>query len=115
VELKKSLKILKNNFLKNEEICNTLYHNYPHLIHLSEKQLCIYFDVTTIVALKHIKKQIAIDKTSIQNICNCLDSKQQNKDLYSSLNSAKKQVKLSQIKLTIYPCPDTRGWHLSKV
>jgi len=115
VELKKSLKILKNDFIQNKEICHILYHNYPHLIHLSEKQLCIYFEVTTIIELKYIKKQMYTDKIAIQNICSCLDAKQQSKDLYASLHSAERQIKLSQTHLSIYPCPNTRGWHLSKV
>ncbi|MBN2824667.1 MAG: hypothetical protein JXQ76_05040 [Campylobacterales bacterium] len=50
-------------------------------------------------------------------ICICQDSKGEFKTLYPTQTKASQQAKLlfetKGIKLKIYPCPDTLGWHLS--
>ena len=114
MELKKSLITLKNDLAQKEEIQNTIYHNYPHLIQLSQKQLCIYFEINTLTELIHIQKHVINIHDTNENICKCLDSEGNIKDLYISKSSAKKQTHFSQVKLIVYPCPNTKGWHLSK-
>ena len=114
MNLKKSLQTLKEELSKKEIILKRIHDNYPHLIHLSEQQLCIYFEVKTILALEEIEIQQTNPQTDTLPICTCTDSQNKIKDLYVSEKSAYKQAHLSGKKLMIYPCPSTSGWHLSK-
>ena len=114
MNLKKSLQTLKNDLLQKEVILKRIRDNYPQLIHLSEQQLCIYFEVKTILALKEIETQQTNPQIDALPICTCTDSQNKIKDLYVSERSAYKQAHLSGKNLIIYPCPATSGWHLSK-
>jgi hypothetical protein len=114
LNLKKSLQTLKNDLQKKEDIRKRIHDKYPQLIHLSEQQLYIYFEVKTILALKEIEIQQNIPQIDALPICTCTDSQNKIKDLYVSERSADKQAQLSGKNLKIYPCPATTGWHLSK-
>ncbi len=50
--------------------------------------------------------------------CSCFDRNGSGKDLYSSKASAEMRAKIlsaeNHIKLTVYKCPEERGYHLSK-
>jgi len=52
------------------------------------------------------------------NRCSCLDRNGSNKDLYDSKGSAEKRAKIlfseSGVKLSVYKCPEEKGYHLSK-
>lgn len=80
-------------------------------------------------SLKTIKKHLANQKKKkttelIQDnpeqefYCNCKDTNANQKNLYVSYKDAQKEVehllKTQQLSLNIYPCPNVRGWHLTK-
>ncbi len=114
MNLKRSFQTLKNDLQKKEALLKRIHDNYPHLLHLSEQQLCIYFEVKTILALEGIETRQTTPQTGALPICICTDSQNKIKDLYISERSAHKQEKISGKKLMTYPCPTTSGWHLSK-
>ena len=52
------------------------------------------------------------------NYCDCKDSHGNPKKLYSSKSEAEYMARLressSVVKLTVYPCPHSNGYHLTK-
>jgi len=116
---------MKNGIGKKEETLKALQKTYPHLSHLPEAQILTYFDVDTMDELneyiKHIKESTQPhDNFPLQDnqLCSCTDSKGQPKDLYNSEESAQKEANAlatqKRLQLSVYPCPDGCGWHLSK-
>ena len=116
---------MKNNIAKKEETLKALQKTYPHLSHLPEAQILAYFDVATMDELneyiKHIKESAQPhDNLPLQDsqLCSCADSKGQPKDLYNSKESAQREANVvatqKKLSLSVYPCPDACGWHLSK-
>ncbi|HSR74657.1 MAG TPA: hypothetical protein VLL31_07420 [Sulfurovum sp.] len=117
-----SLQTLKTDIAKREALLKTLCSLYPNLIGYSEAQLSAYFGLRTPEELyQHIE--------NIQNpptphpesfdqqeytICSCTDAKGYPKSLYETEASAQKEMELTKIKLSIYPCPSGCGWHLTK-
>jgi len=114
MNFKRALQTFKNDLQKKEAILKRIHDNCPHLLHLSEQQLCIYFEVKTIDALKKIEIQQTTPQIDSLPICTCTDGRNKIKDLYASERSANKQAHFSSRKLIIYPCPTTSGWHLTK-
>jgi len=123
--MEKSLQAIKNEIVQKEETLKALQKTHPHLAHLSESQLLAYFNLATMDELneyiKHIKKSTqAHDDLSLHGnqLCSCTDSKGHPKDLYHSEESAQKEANIlaiqQKLSLTIYPCPNHCGWHLSK-
>ncbi len=123
--MEKSLQAIKSKILKKEVLLKVLHKTHPHLTHLSESQLLIYFDIDTMNELskylKYLKRstQAHADLSSQDSkLCSCTDSRGQLKDLYHSKESAQKEIELlsgqHKPSLSIYPCPNHCGWHLSK-
>jgi len=125
LNLEKSLQTLKNDIAKKEETLKALQKTHPHLAHLSETQILTYFEVHTMDELnKHIK-HIKVSTPPHDNfplkdnqLCSCTDSKGQPKDLYNSEESAQREANAlatqKKLSLSVYPCPNHCGWHLSK-
>ncbi len=121
--MKKSLRSLKNSLTDKEKTLKSLWNIYPHLSHLTEVEILIYFEVETIIELKqHLKESTILHldleiKNSDQ--CSCSNSKNQPKDIYVSQEIAQKEAdRLSmhnKVKLKVYLCPSRYGWHLSKL
>jgi len=116
---------MKNDIAKKEETLKALQKTYPHLSHLPEAQILVYFDVATMDELneyiKHIKGSTQPhDNLPLQDsqLCSCTDSKRQPKDLYNSKESAQREANSlatqKRLQLSVYPCPGGCGWHLSK-
>ena len=120
--MKKSLQTLKNNIAKREDVLKALQKTHPHLAHLSEAQILTYFDIhTTDELTKHITliKEFILRLDNLKDqLCSCTDSKGQPKDLYASEEFAQKEADVlaiqKRVKLKVYACPDSSGWHLSK-
>ena len=112
---------MKNSIAKKEETLKALQKTYPHLCHLPEAQILAYFDVATMDELKHIKESTQPhDNLPLQDsqLCSCTDSKGQPKDLYNSKESAQREANTlatqKRLSLSVYPCPDGCGWHLTR-
>ncbi|MDM5264602.1 hypothetical protein PF327_10395 [Sulfurovum sp. XTW-4] len=125
MHLKKSLQTIKSELVKNEEILKHLQKSHPHLAHLSEDQILKYFNVQSLHELnghmEQIKKsqELQVDLTvQKKEVCTCRDSHGEIKDLYDSEVSAKEQIatlsKEKQLQLSVYRCPYSSGWHLTK-
>ena len=75
---------------------------------LLEKERCTYKPTVQIV-------EECFDEFST---CLCTDSKQHFKELYSTEHDAEKRAKWlfdeQGINLSVYPCPYSSGWHLTK-
>lgn len=126
MRLKRSLQTLKNDIAQKEATFKTLYSLNPELRGYSEAQLLAYFEMQTIEALQRhiqdIKKSHTPQPESMDlqasSLCNCTDSKGQPKDLYETEASAQKEIHTLMVhiktKLSVYPCPNGCGWHLTK-
>ena len=78
-------------------------------------------------ALKNLKSHLLQNKkpTSTQptssyynrqkSLCTCTDAQGEHKYLYSSKKELTYLLSKKDIKLTAYPCPYEKGWHLSKI
>ncbi len=129
MNLKKSLKPIKNKLQNRNRLYHTIRGVYTHLSELSNKEILDYYNVhslkeldTHIELIKEILKKQTEDyevKLTELDTCFCLDSRGDFKYLYESKKEAQKQVEYSlqakRIKLTLYACPFHCGWHLSKV
>lgn len=126
MQLKRSLQPLKNEIAKKEAVLKILYSLYPDLKGYSEAELLAYFDVQTIEALqRHIRN---IQKPHVphsentqsqeQPVCACTDAEGYPKALYETEASAHKEISAlrrdMKTKLSVYPCPNGCGWHLTK-
>jgi hypothetical protein len=80
-----------------------------------------------LISLKSLKSQIDKEKqtklkslhtyqhsNTIKSYCECSDSQGFYKYLYSSYEEIEYLLASKHIRLTIYPCPYEKGWHLSK-
>ena len=129
MNLKKSLKPIKNKLQNRNRLYHTIRGVYTHLSELSNQEILDYYNVhslkeldTHIELIKEILKKQTEDyevKLTELDTCFCLDSRGDFKYLYESEKEAQKQVEYSlqakRIKLTLYACPFHCGWHLSKV
>jgi len=50
-----------------------------------------------------------------KSFCTCTDAQGNHKYLYSSEKELSYLLSKKDIKLTAYPCPYEKGWHLSKI
>jgi polyribonucleotide nucleotidyltransferase len=129
MNLKKSLKPIKNKIANKHNAYSTIRQVYKHLKLFSNEEILEYYQVKDIDALKqhieHIKQILKNKKTQYRetleeiDTCFCIDSKGDFKYLYTTQKEAQKQLEYSQkvkrVKLKLYPCPYHCGWHLSRV
>ncbi|NOR56839.1 MAG: hypothetical protein GQ531_11630 [Sulfurovum sp.] len=119
----KSLSSLKNQRKEEEKAFEQLKNVHPHLSHLRDSDILQFFGLKKreeIVGYKVLIQETpsSFDKNKGEGICLCNDSKGHGKFLYGTYDEAKeKNIALQQeqqIKLKVYACPTTNGWHLSK-
>jgi len=124
MNIRQSLHTLKSDFHNKETTLKTIQHHYPHLAHLSEKEILSYLQFDTIEELgEHFKQTL---ETSIDiyddkmegMVCSCKDSKGVLKEPYDTRELAQQQASQlmmhQKINLRVYPCPYGNGWHLTK-
>ncbi len=128
MNLKKSLKPIKNKLQNKNRLYHTIRRAYTHLSELNNEEILDYYNVRSLKELEaHIEHIKAILKKQIQNYeeereeldaCFCVDSRGDFKYLYEDKKEALKQIEYSiqtkGVKLTLYACPFHCGWHLSK-
>lgn len=128
MNLKKSLKPIKNKLQNKNRLYHTIRRAYTHLSELNNEEILDYYNVRSLKELEaHIEHIKAILKKQIQNheeereeldACFCVDSRGDFKYLYEDKKEALKQIEYSmqtkRVKLTLYACPFHCGWHLSK-
>ena len=128
MNLKKSLKPIKNKLQNKNRLYHTIRRAYTHLSELNNEEILDYYNVRSLKELEaHIEHIKAILKKQIQNYeeereeldaCFCVDSRGDFKYLYEDKKEALKQIEYSTqtrgVKLTLYACPFHCGWHLSK-
>lgn len=124
MNIKQSLQTLKTDLHNKETTLKTIQNHYPHLAHLSEKDILAYLQIDTIDELiEHISQtletSIAIYEDKVDGmICSCKDSKGALKDPYDTQELAQQQaaelMMHQKLELRAYPCPYGNGWHLTK-
>ena len=122
----KELKKLKKRLIKKDEAIKRVKRLYPHLKILKDDILLEYLGLRDYDTLIEFASNLQAPNETIKDIsskkiigCNCVDSNGYPKVLYRYQMEAKRAKEfISQresIKLTIYPCPTSKGWHLSRV
>ena len=126
MNLEKSLQAIKTDLANKEATLKTIQQNHPHLADITEEQILIYFQVTSIYELDKYIKQLKEstlhhdDNLSTQesNICSCTDSNGEPKNIYHSEASAQEEAdtlsRQKKFQLSLYLCPYGCGWHLTK-
>ena len=116
------LEALKKQLGEEEEAFRLIKKKYPQLATMNEYEILTYCDCRSrselVQYVNDFKIDLVDDESTSGNICICNDADGEMKYLYVS----KKEVELAQeltqreqhIKLNIYACPKTRGWHLTK-
>ncbi|NKQ40972.1 MAG: hypothetical protein HF962_05330 [Sulfurovum sp.] len=129
MNLKKSLKPIKNKLQNKNRLYHTIKRLYTHLSELSNEEILDYYNVNSLKELEEhiehikeiLKKQTQNHKEEREELggCFCVDSRGDFKYLYEHKKKALKQIdysmKIKCVKLILYACPFHRGWHLSKI
>jgi hypothetical protein len=128
MNLKKSLKPIKQRLANTQQAYTTIRRVYTHLKDFSNTEILDYYQVSDVEGLAaHIEQIKTILKNKTDNYkealeeidtCFCRDAKGAFKYLYHTQQEAYRQQlytqKIKHIKLKIYPCPYHCGWHLSR-
>ena len=116
------LEALKKQLAQEEEAFRLIKKKYPPLATMNEYEILAYCDCCSkselVQYVKELKIEIIQDEGTAENICLCSDADGKMKYLYMSQKEAELAQELRQreqhIKLKIYVCPTSRGWHLTK-
>ena len=117
------LAAVKKQRTQEEKAFEHLKKSHPHLSNLTDTEILHFFGLAKrvdIVGYKVMSQEIpgTFDKNESEVVCLCEDSNGNGKLLYSTYTEAKQQSIFlqteQQIKLKVYACPTTPGWHLSK-
>ena len=122
----KKLKSLKQQYQKEEESFTKIRKIYVELTSFSDEEILDYFDLSTRQALIVFTKQLKLaeyreDEVVVQRdtLCVCTDMNGVGKALYEIKSQAETVCMLrrkeSGEKLSVYVCPTTKGWHLTKM
>ena len=128
MNLKKSLKPIKQRLANKHQAYTTIRRVYTHLADFTNIEILDYYQVRDVEGLvAHIEHIKAILKNRADNYqealeeidtCFCRDGKGEFKYLYHTQKEADRQQvytqKTKRIKLKVYPCPYHCGWHLSR-
>ena len=121
----KKLKSLKQQYQKEEESFTKIRKIYVELTSFSDKEILDYFDLTTRQALIVFTEQLKLaehreDEVGVQRdtLCVCTDMNGVGKAFYEIKSEAEivcmLRRKESGEKLSVYACPTTDGWHLTR-
>ncbi len=116
------LKVLKKQLAKEEEAFRLIKKKYPPLESMNEYEILAYCDCRSRSELVEYVKALKIDNMAKENtdanVCLCTDANGEIKYLYSTKREAELAQELRQreqhIKLKVYSCPTSCGWHLTK-
>ena len=116
------LETLKKQLAKEEEAFRLIKKKYLPLESMNEYEILAYCDCRSgselIEYVKELKIETIQDVGIDENICLCTDANGEIKYLYSTKREAELAQELRQreqhVKLKIYTCPTSRGWHLTK-
>ena len=120
----KSLSSLKKQREQEEDAFTHLRKSHSHLSRLTDVEILQFFELDKreeIVGYKIVSQKVSSlsDKNTSEMVCLCKDSKGNGKFLYITYSEARQKSiflqKEQQIKLKVYACPSTDGWHLSKL
>ncbi len=122
----KKLKSLKQQYQKEEEAFTKIRKIYVELSTFSDEEILDYFDLARRQALTVFAEQLKLaeqgaDEIVVQRdtLCVCTDMKGTGKVLYETKREAETvcilRRKESEEKLSVYACPTTNGWHLTKM
>ena len=128
MNLKKSLKPIKQKLENKHQTYTTIRQVYTHLDGFSNQEILDYYQVKDVEGLAaHIEYIKSILKNKAQNYqetleeldtCFCKDTQENFKYLYPTQKEALRQQaytqKTKRIKLKVYACPYHCGWHLSR-
>ena len=113
---------LKKQLDQEERAFKLIKKKYSPLDSMSEYEILIYCNCRSrselVQYVKDLKIEIIQDEDIDENICLCIDGNGEIKDLYMSKSEVALARELRQreqhIKLKIYSCPTSIGWHLTK-
>ena len=121
----RELKQLKKRLSKKKEAISKIKSLYPHLKILDDDTLLEYLGLLSYDDLIEFSKELEYPNIDInysntsKRVCICSDSQGMPKVLYrykADANRAKNFISQREnIKLKIYPCPTSNGWHLARV
>ena len=116
------LEVLKKQLLQEEEAFRLIKKKYPPLASMHDDAILTYCDCRSRSELVRYVKELKIGNVqkedTDENICLCIDGNGEMKYLYLNSKEAALSQELRQreqhVKLNIYACPTSRGWHLTK-
>lgn len=123
----RELKYLKKRLRQKEEAIKKIKRLYPHLKILNDNILIEYLGLESYERLIEFAKELEASDmpksrdiyTSNKKVCRCCDSEGMPKVLYKYKMDAQRATKFisdrENIKLKIYHCPTSEGWHLSRL
>ena len=124
IEYKKSLKLIQKDIIQKNKILIKIKRVHKHIADLSISEILKYFNVTSIFDLEEfsnikIDYNDTIDRDNrVSYGCFCTDRDNNPKELYLSQKDAiLEALRVStenNIKINIYPCRYSYGWHLTK-
>ena len=116
------LKNFKKKLAQEEDAFERLKRDYPHLANLKETAILSYLGIASrFDVVKYVEgldtKVIPEMETGAMH-CSCFDSNGDTKYLYMNRKEVELAVGLRQKRqhntLSIYACPTSTGWHLTK-
>ena len=121
----KKLKSLKQQYQKEEESFTKIRKIYVELSSFSDEEILDYFNLSSRQALIVFTEQLKLaehgeDEVVVQRdtLCVCTDMNGVGKVLYETKREAETVCMLrrkeSGEKLSVYACPATKGWHLTR-
>ena len=91
---------------------------------MNDEEILLYLECKSRNEIVQVATQLKKSKVKTKNIsssgraCTCIDTKDNSKNLYADELEAKRMAKLlskeQNIVLTVYACPSSDGWHLTK-
>ena len=116
------LEVLKKQLVQEEKAFKLIKKKYLPLGSMCEYEILVYCDCRSrselVQSVKELKIESIQDEGIDENICLCTDGNGEIKDLYMSKSEVALAQELRQreqhIKLKIYACPTSIGWHLTK-
>lgn len=121
----KKLKSLKQQYKQEEQAFSKIRKIHRHLAGFSDVKILAYFELPSGEALidyvTQLQKSGLLDDeegVGVNHLCTCTDENGIGKELYETKSEAQSMCALrnreAEVSLSVYACPVTRGWHLTK-